>query len=174
MHTFPPFVFNVVTFCTWILSVQPYTRWVTSVGSYTQGEDYHYHGDPFGTKCLYSEADYIGLTHPPIIGYSLDGHAIHGRHTATSQEGIDTDLDSCGGHTHDAYGYHYHATVTLGRTTTTLDGVGGSGSFTYNTFDIAPSTCWKGDVSLIPNYWSGDQVSGLLIEVALWIQWIKR
>lgn len=33
-----------------------------------KGEDYHMHGDPFGHKCLYSEDDYEGLDHPPLIG----------------------------------------------------------------------------------------------------------
>ena len=29
-----------------------------------RGEDYHYHGDPFGTKCAYDQSDYSG-SHPP-------------------------------------------------------------------------------------------------------------
>lgn len=29
-----------------------------------KGEDYHYHGNPFGSRCVYSEDDYT-TSHPP-------------------------------------------------------------------------------------------------------------
>ena len=29
-----------------------------------RGEDYHYHGDPFGSNCAYDSDDYSG-SHPP-------------------------------------------------------------------------------------------------------------
>ena len=48
----------------------------------------------------------------PRIGYALDGYLIYGRYTAAGQPGIDVDLDLCGGHSHDAFGYHYHPSVT--------------------------------------------------------------
>ncbi|GMH94843.1 hypothetical protein TrVE_jg9957 [Triparma verrucosa] len=127
-----------------------------------KGDDYHYHGDPFGSKCLYDEDDYgssPSTTHPPLIGFAMDGYGIYGRHTDALQEGADVDLDDCGGHVHTTYGYHYHSFVTLGRTTTSLDGVGGSGPFTFDTFDVSPSTCWKGDVSQIANFWESKQAA---------------
>lgn len=89
----------------------------------------------------------------------MDGYGIYGRHTDALQEGADIDLDDCGGHVHTTYGYHYHSFVTLGRTTTSLDGVGGSGPFTFDTFDVSPSTCWKGDVSQIANFWESKQAA---------------
>lgn len=123
-----------------------------------KGDDYHYHGDPYGEKCLYSESDYT-TTHPPIIGFSLDGYLIYGRHITAGIEGESVSLDACGGHSHASYGYHYHSTVSVGLSTNSLDGVGGSGPFSYNTYDVAPTTCWKGDVSQIANFWSGSQVA---------------
>ena len=46
-----------------------YIRCNTHAG---QGFDYHYHGDPFGTNCMYSASDYTATTdHPPLIGYGL-------------------------------------------------------------------------------------------------------
>ena len=42
-----------------------------------QGFDYHYHGDPFGSKCMYDNLDYVfPAAHPPLIGFSLDGFSI--------------------------------------------------------------------------------------------------
>lgn len=126
-----------------------------------KGQDYHYHGDPFGSNCLYSSADYT-TTHPPVYGYSLDGYNIHGRYTAVDQDGQAVVLDACGGHTHSIHGesvYHYHAEVKPNQTTTALDGVPGSGPYSFTAFDGAPSTCWKGDVSKIANFWAGRQAN---------------
>ena len=120
-----------------------------------KGNDYHYHGDPYGTKCLYNDQDYSNTTHPPIIGFALDGYAIYGRYTEATQDGIEEPLDSCGGHTHIIDGvsvYHYHASVEENVATDSLDGVAGSG-FTYTAYRLAPTTCWKGNVDLISNFW---------------------
>lgn len=68
----------------------------------------HLHGDPFGASCLYSAANYTTLGHPPLIGWSNDGPSIYGRHLSYNDLGYNYTLDSCGGHTHDSYGYHYH------------------------------------------------------------------
>lgn len=107
-----------------------------------RGEDYHYHGDPFGTKCAYKASDYSG-SHAPLIGYAADGFGIYGRYTTSSQDGISTDLDACLGHSHDALGYHYHAnqkSVT-------------SGSDTWTEYQVGPLICWKGDVDKIDGFW---------------------
>jgi hypothetical protein len=74
------------------------------------GNDYHYHGDPFGNKCLYNEKN-VSDNHPTIYGYSLDGVAIYGKYTSVNQVGESIDLDDCGGHSHEPYGYHYHSKV---------------------------------------------------------------
>ena len=49
--------------------------------------------------------------------------------------------------------------MTTDRSTTSLDGVGGSGPFSYTTYDIAPTTCWKGDVSQIYEFWTTKQAN---------------
>ncbi len=45
--------------------------------------------------------------HAAIFGYALDGYAIHSPYDTDGNQY--TDLDSCGGHTTDDLGYHYHA-----------------------------------------------------------------
>ena len=114
-----------------------------------KGDDYHYHGDPYGTKCLYSDSDYEGLTHPPVIGFALDGYHIHGRYIDISQDGTEIALDSCGGHSHTVEGvedvYHYHPEVEEDLTTNTLDGVNEGSNFTYIAYRLAPTTCWRWD-----------------------------
>jgi len=115
-----------------------------------KGMDYHFHGDPFGSRCLYSSSSYTG-SHPPVIGWALDGYTIYGRYTTSSQTGQSDALDSCGGHTHsktDDYGYHYHPEVV-----STTDSVMGKGSYTFTAYLGAPSSCWTGNVSAIPNFW---------------------
>ncbi len=119
-----------------------------------KGEDYHYHGDPFGTKCLYTEADFTDATtgHPPLIGWSLDGYDVYGRYTKTTQLGQATALDACGGHEHGTTtgggititGYHYHPEVEQ-KTTSSLDGTNLNGAtVTYTAYKLAPMECWKG------------------------------
>ena len=112
-----------------------------------KGDDYHYHGDPYGTKCLYSDSDYEGLTHPPVIGFALDGYHIHGRYIDISQDGTEIALDSCGGHSHTVEGvedvYHYHPEVEEDLTTNTLDGVNEGSNFTFIAYRLAPTTCWR-------------------------------
>ena len=63
---------------------------------------------------LYNDADYVGKTHPPLIGFGYDGIALFGRYRTTTDSpllGYATALDSFGAHNHDAIGYHYHAHV---------------------------------------------------------------
>lgn len=52
-----------------------------------KGEDYHYHGDPFGSNCAYTDASYTN-NHPSKVGMGADGYPIHGRYTTDSQLGI--------------------------------------------------------------------------------------
>ena len=72
---------------------------------------YHYHTEP---RCVFGVGDTAAnhlLTdgHPPIIGYALDGFAIHSSYAADAAHGA---LDGCNGHADAARGYHYHATAT--------------------------------------------------------------
>uniref|UniRef100_A0A6U2AEM6 YHYH domain-containing protein n=1 Tax=Hemiselmis andersenii TaxID=464988 RepID=A0A6U2AEM6_HEMAN len=125
-----------------------------------RGDDYHYHGDPFGAKCLYSEADYFSDTaHPPLVGISLDGYMIYGRYTKTTQDGAGVGLDECGGHEDSTLGYHYHPQVETGISTSSLDGVRATGPFTYTAYRVAPTTCWRGDVDQVSNFWGSNQAN---------------
>jgi len=107
-----------------------------------RGFDYHYHGDPFGKTCLYSEANYTG-SHPILIGWGVDGPPIFGRYTTKTQDGTDTKLDDCGGHAHGDIPYHYHPNVVTA----------GTSGKTYQAAIISPNNCWKGDISKISNFW---------------------
>ena len=46
--------------------------------------------------------------HPPVIGYALEGFAIHSSYAAAGHGA----LDSCNGHADAPRGYHCHATAT--------------------------------------------------------------
>ena len=46
----------------------------------------HYHGDPYGPSCLYSDSD-ISNNHPGQWGWGLDGPLIFGRYMSNSQVG---------------------------------------------------------------------------------------
>ena len=75
----------------------------------------HCHMDSYQSSIglgLYNDADYVGKTHPPLIGFGYDGIALFGRYRTTTDSsllGYSTALDSFGAHNHDAIGYHYHA-----------------------------------------------------------------
>ena len=59
---------------------------------------------------LYNDPDYVGKTHPPLIGFGYDGIALFGQYRSSDSAllGYGTPLVS-GGHDHDSIGYHYHA-----------------------------------------------------------------
>ena len=89
---------------------------ITSTGIHVgRGMGFHYHADGHGFNSnginLYNINDYVGHSHPPIIGFIFDGIALFGRHESDypNMDGAAVDLDEYGGHTHDDYGYHYHA-----------------------------------------------------------------
>ena len=123
----------------------------------------HFHGDMFGddaeggTTCLYGPSDYAnGATgHPPVVGFSYDGHLIYGRYLDDSAPGFAAPLlDACGGHSHDVAGtdengislqeYHYHtqifdATVEAGSIADTNEA--------YVVSTPGPYQCWKADLT---------------------------
>lgn len=62
---------------------------------------YHYHAAT-GVSTEVAQSD----GHAPMIGYAMDGHAMHAQLNADGNE--PTDLDECRGHTDELRGYHYH------------------------------------------------------------------
>ena len=82
------------------------------VGQGGGGPHCHFDGYQSGLSLgVYADADYVGKTHPPLIGFGYDGLALFGKYRSsdTSMLGYSTALDSFGGHNHDSIGYHYHA-----------------------------------------------------------------
>ena len=114
------------------------------------GGEPHLHGDPFGPWCLYGPQNYSTITvHPPLIGYALDGYAIHGRHLSTDAVGYSTALDSCGGHMHGSYAYHYHAQIINGTTTASAaNGVAAGQTFPAATPGVYK--CFRGSLAADP------------------------
>jgi hypothetical protein len=112
-----------------------------------------------GTTCLYGPSDYASGTtgHPPVVGFSYDGHVIYGRYLDESAPGYASPkLDVCGGHSHtaadvDEYGnslqtYHYHtqifdATVESGQTATEGEA--------YIASTTGPFQCFMGDLDSV-------------------------
>ncbi len=78
----------------------------------------HCHADGYQASAglgLYNDSDYVGVAHPPLIGFGYDGIALFAsyRTSDTSLKGYDTALDAFGGHDHNSIGYHYHAHTVL-------------------------------------------------------------
>ena len=116
----------------------------------------HCHADGYQSGqglTLYNDTDYVGKTHPPLLGFGYDGIAVFGRYRTTTDSamlGYDT-LDSFGAHNHDSIGYHYHAhTVT---SYTSVDQQGAS-----STSDMYPlmKGAYVGSTNSIPFFRTGD------------------
>ena len=126
----------------------------------------HLHGDPFGPTCHYNSSSYVNSTtgavdwtvHPPIIGIADDGLWIYGRYLSTLAPGGTVALDLCGGHSHGAFGYHYHTQVIAA-----LSSGQGSGTNTvglaYPQTSTGPLYCFKGNLSADSQY--GKQGPGI-------------
>ncbi len=76
----------------------------------------HCHADGYQSSkgvgvAVYGDSDYVGKTHPPLIGFGYDGVALFGvyRSSDGAMQGYSTALDGFGGHQHDSLPYHYHA-----------------------------------------------------------------
>ena len=82
------------------------------VGQGGGGPHCHFDGYQTGFSLgVYGDSDYVGKTHPPLIGFGYDGIVLFGKYRSsdTNMLGYSTPLDSFGGHNHDGIGYHYHA-----------------------------------------------------------------
>ena len=134
---------------------------ITNTGIHVgRGLELHYHADGHSaTKNnlnLYNNNDYVGYTHPPLIGFGYDGIALFGIYDPnhSTMEGYDVPLDQFGGHTHDgdiSLGYHYHAHQA---------DAGDEGIKDTNidyTLHILMKGAWKGNINTIPEFWSNGQ-----------------
>lgn len=120
----------------------------------------HLHGDPFGTQCLYSAANYSSLdSHPPTIGWSRDGPSIYGRYLSTSAPGYSIALDDCGGHVHDGFVYHYHSQVKAAATDNQCSEYPTNAPIgtEYPAFPPGVNQCWKADITSISGFWTPAQ-----------------
>jgi hypothetical protein len=156
-----------------------------------QGLGTHYHADSFqcgtNTLNLYNQTDYVGKSHPPLIGMGFDGIALYGSYkvgynisltksndgtTTTTEsydklysdmEGFDVALNSFGAHTHGIYGYHYHANpissldIPCYSSKLTLEQKDSS-TFVYPVYALLYGSM-AGNVSGIPNYQNLDTPS---------------
>jgi hypothetical protein len=98
---------------------------------------------------LYNDADYIGKTHPPLIGFGYDGIALFGQYRGTTDAsllGYSTALDSFGAHNHDSMGYHYHAHTASWTGTI----AGSSSSTTVSNLAVLMKGAYIGKISSIP------------------------
>ena len=88
--------------------------------------------------------------HPPLIGFSLDGYAIYGRHLSTAAVGYSTALDTCGGHNHSSLGYHYHVQVVAATTGANTGAPGVVAGQSYPATTTGVFNCWRGNVTADP------------------------
>jgi hypothetical protein len=123
---------------------------ITSVGNHVgQGMGLHYHADGHialnNDVQLYNINDYPGHNHPPLIGFGYDGIALYGVYEeAYSMEGNDVALDSFGGHSHGAFGYHYHSHQVQ------VPAENGQSGYVL---DVFMKGAWKGRINEIPEFW---------------------
>ena len=128
---------------------------ITNTGIHVgQGLQLHWHADGHSATGnglnLYNLPDYVDNDHPPLIGFGLDGIALYGKYEASysSMDGYSNELDDYGGHTHDDYGYHYHAH--------TVKSVEEGLSDTSYTCHILMKGAWIGAIDDIPDFWDSD------------------
>ncbi|WP_408594330.1 fibronectin type III domain-containing protein [Limnohabitans sp.] len=117
----------------------------------------HCHADGYQASAglgLYNDADYVGVTHPPLIGFGYDGIALFAsyRTSDTSLKGYGT-LDAFGGHNHDDIGYHYHA-----HTVVDYQPEGESASL-KSTLHVLMKGAYIGKTSLIPCFMTSSNFS---------------
>ena len=132
---------------------------ICSIGVHVgQGMGLHYHADGFSALnnglSLYNSDDYTGKTHPPLLGFGLDGVALFGKYLAAngSMIGYSVALDEYGGHDHDGIGYHYHA-----HTEAAVSPLGKA-----YTLHLLLRGAWRGKINSIPSFWVNDKKSTYL------------
>ncbi len=133
-----------------------------------QGMGMHCHADGYTAQNnnlnLYNDADYVGETHPPLIGFGFDGIAVYGAYTSQypSMDGAAVALDEYGGHRHDAASpYHYHSQV--------MDPPVSAG-VPYKLHVLGNVGAWRGNIVDVPNFWNGDKVADTTGQMTIWVK----
>jgi len=133
----------------------PVNAEITTTGVHVgRGMGLHYHADGHGFTGnginLYNIEDYEGHTHPPVIGFAMDGLAIYGKYESnySSMDGSSVALDEYGSHDHDGYGHHYHAFA--GDVSSDVKGV--AVNFTQHFFMVG---AYRGNINNIPGFQDG-------------------
>lgn len=129
-----------------------------------RGMGLHYHADGKSASPnnlnLYNSLDYVGHSHPPLIGFGFDGIALYGQYDSgfSTMHGYTLNqLDEFGGHSHDDYGYHYHAHVVpeaaISGAVIGTSGVTQTPSPPGYNVHILMKGAWKGKINDIPDFW---------------------
>jgi len=128
---------------------------VTSTGIHVgRGMGLHYHADGHSFNAnginLYNGSDYPGHTHPPIIGFGMDGLALYGKYddAFAEMDGYDVPLDELGTHSHEGYGVHYHAFAAE------VSDVWQRETYVFTVHFLLVGA-YKGDISKIPGLQNG-------------------
>jgi len=147
---------------------------LTALGHHSgQGLGTHYHADSF--QCgknnvnFYNATDYVGQTHPPLIGMAFDGIALYGSYVVGydvssnvnpgytyDMDGSSNTLDSFGAHSHGIYGYHYHAAPLSSLSIPCY--ASNQGASKYPVYALLYGS-WAGNVSAIPYFTTLDDPS---------------
>lgn len=129
-------------------SLAELSPWGCHIGSGAGGGGPHCHADGFETSpgtYLYNAEDYVGKTHPPLIGFTYDGLALFGKYRKTTDAallGYSTTLDGFGGHSHGDIGYHMHAH--------TVENYVDSGTSTPHTLHVLTKGAFIGKTNSVP------------------------
>jgi hypothetical protein len=128
---------------------------VTSTGIHVgRGMGLHYHADGHSFNGnginLYNADDYPGHSHPPLIGFGLDGLALYGKYDESYPDmaGYAEPLDELGTHSHEGYGVHYHAF------TASVSDRWGRDQYNFTQHFLLVGA-YKGDISKIPGLQNG-------------------
>ena len=98
---------------------------------------------------LYNDADYVGKTHPPLLGFGYDGIALFAQYRSSTDSAIlgYGTLNDFGAHNHDAVGYHYHA-----HTVSNYTSVDQKGASTTKDMHVLMKGAYIGAISSIPYF----------------------
>jgi len=105
---------------------------------------------------LYNDADYVGKTHPPLLGFGYDGIALFAiyRSSDSAMLGYSTALDGFGAHNHDSIGYHYHA-----HTVSNYTSVDQKGASTTKDMHVLMKGAYIGSTNSVPFFRTNSSIN---------------